>query len=71
MSNASNKPKLSHVNQHGEANMVDITDKALTSRTATAEGYIKMSAPTLDLIHQGDNKKGDVFCIHRLLILSQ
>lgn len=66
MSNTSNKPALSHVNQHGEANMVDVTDKALTSRTATAEGYIKMSAQTLELIHQGDNKKGDVFAVARI-----
>ncbi|GLX77684.1 cyclic pyranopterin monophosphate synthase accessory protein [Thalassotalea insulae] len=58
--------ELSHVNQHGEANMVDVTEKSLTSRTATAEGFIKMTPQTLALIHHGDNKKGDVFAVARI-----
>ncbi len=57
---------LSHINQKGEANMVDVTDKAMTSRTATAEGKISMSPATLKLITQGDNKKGDVFSVARI-----
>ncbi|MDT0603453.1 cyclic pyranopterin monophosphate synthase MoaC [Thalassotalea castellviae] len=57
---------LSHVNSKGEANMVDVTEKAMTSRTATAVGFIKMTAETLALIQQGDNKKGDVFAVARI-----
>lgn len=60
------KPTLSHVNQKGEANMVDVTEKSMTSRTATAQGIINMSAATIDLITQGDNKKGDVFAVARI-----
>jgi len=44
---------LSHLNAQGEANMVDVTEKAMTSRTATAQAYIKMSVETLALITTG------------------
>ena len=64
--NASQSVSLSHINQKGEANMVDVTEKALTSRTATAQGRITMSAATLTLITQGENKKGDVFSVARI-----
>jgi len=57
---------LSHLNAQGEANMVDVTEKAMTSRTATAQGYIKMSAETLALITTGKHKKGDVFAVARI-----
>jgi len=65
-SNESTQPQLSHVNQKGEANMVDVTEKSLTSRTATAQGIINMSAATINLITQGENKKGDVFAVARI-----
>lgn len=58
--------KLSHINQHGEANMVDVTNKDTTSRLATAVGFIKMTAETIALIEQGDNKKGDVLSVARI-----
>jgi len=57
---------LSHLNANGEANMVDVTEKAMTSRTATAQGYIKMRAETLALITTGKHKKGDVFAVARI-----
>lgn len=57
---------LSHLNAQGEANMVDVTEKAMTSRTATAQGLIKMSAETLMLITTGKHKKGDVFAVARI-----
>ncbi len=57
---------LSHINHKGEANMVDVTEKAMTSRTATAEGRITMSPATIKLITQGENKKGDVFSVARI-----
>lgn len=58
--------QLSHINAQGDANMVDVTDKQMTSRTATAEGYIKMTADTMSLIQSGDNKKGDVLSVARI-----
>ncbi|OUR59969.1 molybdenum cofactor biosynthesis protein C [Colwellia sp. 39_35_sub15_T18] len=57
---------LSHLNQQGEANMVDVTEKAMTSRTATAQGYIKMNRATYELITTGKHKKGDVFAVARI-----
>ena len=57
---------LTHLNQQGEANMVDVTDKALSSRSATAVGFINMRPETLALINQGDNAKGDVFAVARI-----
>lgn len=57
---------LTHLNERGEANMVDVTEKAMTSRSATAEGYIKMSEQTLTMIAGGDHKKGDVFAVARI-----
>ena len=59
-------PTLSHLNQQGEANMVDVTEKAMTSRTATAQGFISMTAETLALISTGQHKKGDVFAVARI-----
>ncbi|WP_286265107.1 cyclic pyranopterin monophosphate synthase MoaC [Thalassotalea atypica] len=57
---------LTHLNENGEANMVDVTEKSVTSRTATAEGYISMSTPTLAMIAAGEHKKGDVFAVARI-----
>jgi len=57
---------LTHLNEQGEANMVDVTEKAVTSRTATAEGFIKMSPKTLAMIAGGEHKKGDVFAVARI-----
>lgn len=58
--------QLSHLNERGEANMVDVSDKAVTSRTATAEGFVSMTAETLDLILSGEAKKGDVLATARV-----
>lgn len=58
--------QLSHINAQGEANMVDVTEKAITSRTATAEGFIQMTTETMRLIQSGDNKKGDVLSVARI-----
>lgn len=56
----------SHFNQAGEAHMVDISEKAITQRTAVTVGYIEMLAETLQMIMQGEHKKGDVLAIARL-----
>jgi cyclic pyranopterin phosphate synthase len=57
---------LSHVNQHGEANMVDVTDKSVTQRVAYAEGCVLMSPHTLSLINNHQHAKGDVFAVARI-----
>jgi cyclic pyranopterin monophosphate synthase len=58
--------KLSHLNEHGEARMVDVTDKAITQRIARAEGFIAMAPQTLALASVGDTKKGDVLAAARI-----
>ncbi|MDX2265923.1 MAG: cyclic pyranopterin monophosphate synthase MoaC [Hyphomicrobiales bacterium] len=56
---------LSHLNERGEAAMVDVSDKSATTRTAIAEGFIRMRPETLALA-QGGAKKGDVFAAARI-----
>ncbi len=46
--------------------MVDVSDKAATERTATAEGRVVMSPATLELIISGNAKKGDVLGTARI-----
>lgn len=58
--------KLSHINERGEAQMVDVGDKASTDRVAVAEGRITMAAETLRLIQDGEAKKGDVIATARI-----
>ena len=57
---------LSHLNARGEARMVDISKKAVTSRTAVAEGLVTMSPATLDMILDGPTPKGDVLATARI-----
>ena len=52
--------KLTHIDETGRAHMVDVSDKAVTAREATAEGFVRMDAATLALALSGDAKKGDV-----------
>ena len=58
--------KLSHINARGEAQMVDVGDKDVTLRTASAEGRITMAAETLALVRDGTAKKGDVLATARI-----
>ena len=57
---------LTHIGVSGEAHMVDVGDKAETSRSATAEGYVRMLPETLATIREGNAKKGDVIGTARL-----
>ena len=57
---------LTHFDAEGDAHMVDVSDKAVTSRVAKAESYIKMAAETFDIISEGRAKKGDVLGVARL-----
>ena len=58
--------ELTHLDATGAANMVDVSGKDVTSRTAVAEGAVVMQPETLDLIRTGDAKKGDVLGTARL-----
>lgn len=58
--------ELTHLNQKGEAHMVDVSDKAVTTRTAIATGFVSMQSETLQLIMDGGHKKGDVFATARI-----
>ena len=58
--------KLTHFDQHGQAHMVDVGDKASTRRIAIAGGKISMLPSTLALIQSGSAKKGDVLGIARI-----
>jgi len=49
--------KLTHLNAAGEAQMVDVTDKAITERVATAEATVVMKQETLQMIIEGGHKK--------------
>lgn len=57
---------LTHFDSSGDAHMVDVSDKAVTSRIATAAGHVKMARETFDLISEGRAKKGDVLAVARL-----
>ena len=57
---------LTHFDQKGDAHMVDVSDKPVTSRVATAEGWVKMARETHDIIAEGRAKKGDVLSVARL-----
>lgn len=52
--------KLTHIDETGRANMVDVSAKAVTAREAVAEGFVRMAPATLALALSGDAKKGDV-----------
>ena len=55
--------KLSHTNQEGKANMVDVGHKPNQLRTAKAEGFISLGKETIRLIKENQMKKGDVLTI--------
>lgn len=57
---------LTHIDQSGAANMVDVGDKSHTSREAIAIGKVTMLAATLDMIIAGNAKKGDVIGTARI-----
>jgi cyclic pyranopterin phosphate synthase len=57
---------LTHLDSSGAANMVDVSEKEMTTRTAIAEGFVAMEPETIGLIRQGDAKKGDVLGTARL-----
>ena len=54
---------LTHFNEQGRARMVDVTEKAVTHRTALAAGEIHVSPETMAHIKNGTMKKGDVLAV--------
>jgi cyclic pyranopterin monophosphate synthase len=58
--------KLSHLNDKGEAHMVDVSEKAVTTRSATAKARVLAAAETIKIITTGTAKKGDVLATARL-----
>ncbi|WP_448565959.1 cyclic pyranopterin monophosphate synthase MoaC [Thalassotalea ganghwensis] len=57
---------LTHINHQGQANMVDVSDKQITQRTARAEGYISMFSDTFQAVVNNQHKKGDVIATARI-----
>nr|WP_010131645.1 cyclic pyranopterin monophosphate synthase MoaC [Microbulbifer agarilyticus] len=57
---------LTHLNQQGEASMVDVTDKDITDRSARAVSAVAMSAEAFAQLQAGNNKKGDVLATARI-----
>ena len=58
--------QFTHINQNGEANMVDVSMKQETVREARAEAFIRMNPETLQMIISGNHHKGDVFATARI-----
>lgn len=58
--------KLTHLDATGNAHMVDVSDKHVTSRSATAKAKVLMLPETLALVLGGTAKKGDVFATARI-----
>jgi cyclic pyranopterin monophosphate synthase len=57
---------LTHLGKRGQARMVDVSAKAVTTRVAVAEGCVVMSGKTLDLVLKGNARKGDVLGAARI-----
>jgi cyclic pyranopterin phosphate synthase len=58
--------KLTHLDSHGAARMVDVGGKPETARSATATGRIRMSAEALTAVREGSGPKGDVLAAARI-----
>ena len=58
--------KLSHINDNGEAHMVDVSEKDITTRSATARARVLAAAETITIITSGTAKKGDVIATARI-----
>ena len=61
-----NMNKLSHINDKGEANMVDVSAKPDQTRIAKARGFIRLNDETLKQINANSLKKGDVLSTARI-----
>jgi len=57
---------LTHTDEEGRAKMVDVGDKPVTTRTATASGFVRMGAATLEAIREHRTPKGDPLEVARV-----
>jgi len=57
---------FTHLNEKGEAQMVDVGDKSTTSRIASASAEVRMNSSTLQKIIEGKHHKGDVLAVARI-----
>lgn len=57
---------LTHVDENGQANMVDVSDKDITTREARAEVFIQLLPETINHIKENRSKKGDVIAVARI-----
>lgn len=58
--------QFTHINDQGNAHMVDVTEKQITQRVAIAEAFVEMAPATLNMIISGSHHKGDVFATARI-----
>ena len=58
--------ELNHFDKNGNAVMVDVSDKPVTHRTATATGFIQVSPEIMAAVKSGNVKKGDVLGVARV-----
>lgn len=58
--------KLTHVRDDGSAHMVDVSEKAVTARSATAQSMLRTTPDVLALIAEGDLPKGDALAVARI-----
>lgn len=57
---------LTHIRDDGSAAMVDVSEKPVVRREATAEGFIELDAATIAAISEGEVPKGDVLAVARI-----
>ena len=62
----SKRLRLSHVDSSGKVRMVDVGDKPVTERSATAEGFVRVSSAARRLVAKGATKKGSPLEIARI-----
>ncbi|HEX6033359.1 MAG TPA: cyclic pyranopterin monophosphate synthase MoaC, partial [Anaerolineales bacterium] len=62
--------KLTHLDEHGRARMVDVGHKSDTERVAVARGEVSMKRATLELVRLGQIKKGDVLTVAQIAGIS-
>ena len=61
-----NSDRLTHLDDAGRGHIVDVSEKAVTAREATARACVRMQATTLEAIVGGDTPKGDVLAVARI-----
>ena len=57
---------LTHIDENGNARMVDVSEKEATKRTAVAQGFITMTRECYEMVKDGTHKKGDVAGVARV-----